>query len=94
MKVLLTRRAERNFNSIKEYITKEWGQKTAEAFVNKADETFQLLESFPNMGPVESKDIRGFQLSRQTRILYRVKEQKIIVLSLFDVRQDPKKKPG
>ena len=94
MKVFLTRRAERNYNSIKEYITKEWGQKTAEAFVNKADETFHLLESFPNMGPVESNDIRGFRLSRQTRILYRVKEQKIIVLSLFDVRQDPKKKPG
>jgi len=94
MNVFLTRRAERNFNSIKEYITKEWGQKTAEAFVNKADETFHLLESFPNMGPVESKDIRGFQLSRQTRILYRVKEKRIIILSLFDVRQNPKKRPG
>lgn len=94
MKVFLTRRAERNFNSIKEYITKEWGERTAEAFVNKADNAFHLLETFPNMGSVESKDIRGFQLSRQTRILYRVKERSIIILSLFDVRQDPGKKTG
>jgi plasmid stabilization system protein ParE len=94
MKVFLTRRAERNYNSIKEYIAKEWGQRTAEAFVNKADETFHLLESFPKMGSVESKDVRGFQLSKQTRILYRVKEQRIIILSFFDVRQDPNKKPG
>ncbi len=94
MKVFLTRRAERNYNSIKEYITQEFGEKTAETFTKKADETFQLLETFPKMGPVENKDIRGFQLSRQTRILYRVKEQKIIILSLFDVRQNPKKRPS
>ena len=94
MKVFLTRRAARNYNSIKEYITQEFGERTSETFTKKADETFQLLENFPKMGPLETKDIRGFQLSRQTRILYRVKEQKIIILSLFDVRQNPKKKPS
>ena len=93
MKVFLTRRAERNYISIKEYITKEFGDKTAATFVQKADETFKLLESFPKMGPVEHNEIRGFQLSRQTRILYRIREQKIIILSLFDVRQDPKRRP-
>jgi hypothetical protein len=46
------------------------------------------------MGQVENNDIRGFQLSRQTRILYRIKDNKIIILSFFDVRQDPKKKLG
>ena len=94
MTVFLTRRAERNYNSIKEYIAKEFGDKTAEIFTKKADETFKLLEDFPQMGPVEKKDIRGFQLSRQTRILYRMREQKIIILSLFDVRQNPKKRPS
>jgi hypothetical protein len=46
------------------------------------------------MGPIEKENIRGFQLTRQTRILYRIRENKIIVLSFFDVRQDPKKKFG
>ena len=94
MTVFLTRRAERNYNSIKEYIVKEFGDKTAETFAKKADEIFKLLEDFPQMGPVENNDIRGFQLSQQTRILYRIKEQKIIILSLFDVRQNPKRKPS
>lgn len=92
MKVFLTRRAERNYNSIKEYITQEFGEKTSETFTKKADEIFILLETFPKIGPVETKDIRGFLLSRQTRILYRIREQKIIILSLFDVRQNPKKR--
>ena len=86
MKVFLTRRAERNYHSINDYITKEFGNKTATTFERKADETFKLLEIFPKMGSLENNDIRGFQLSRQTRILYRIKEQKIIILSFFDVR--------
>lgn len=92
MKVHLTRRAELNFNSIKDYITREWGQKTASEFLQKTDRFFQLLKEYPEMGPIEKEDIRGFQLSSQTRILYRIKGNKIIVLSFFDVRQDPNKK--
>jgi len=92
MKVFLSRRAERNYISIKEFITLQWGQKTADEFAQKADELFQMLEKFPEMGPVEKDTIRGFQLTRQTRILYRVKTKRIIVLAFFDVRQDPKKK--
>lgn len=60
MQVYVTPRAERNFDSIIDYIN----------------------------------DIRGFQLSRKTRMLYRIRDNKIIILSFFDVRQDPKKKLG
>ena len=94
MKVYLTRRAELNYNLIKDYIALEWGEKTAEEFSQKTDKLFQLLEDYPEMGPIEKDNIRGFQLTRQTRILYRIRENKIIVLSFFDVRQDPKKKFG
>ncbi|QLH33035.1 MAG: type II toxin-antitoxin system RelE/ParE family toxin [Cyclobacteriaceae bacterium] len=76
---------------IVEYIIQKWGEKTAREFIDKVDEIFNLLKSYPLMGQVESNDIRGFQLSRHTRILYRIRNNKIIILSFFDVRQDPKK---
>ena len=44
------------------------------------------------MGQIEKDDIRGFQLSPQTRILYRVKKEKIIILAFFAVKTNPKKK--
>lgn len=94
MQVFVTPRAEKNFDSIFDYINQKWGEKTAKEFVQKVDEIFKLLEEYPLMGQVENKDIRGFQLSRQTRILYRIRDNKIIVLSFFDVRQNPKKKLG
>lgn len=92
MRVYLTRRAEKNYNSIKDYIAKEWGERIADEFAQKADKLFQLLEDFPEMGSLEKENIRGFQLSRKTRLLYRVRNNKIIILSFFDVRLDPKRK--
>jgi plasmid stabilization system protein ParE len=92
MKIFLTRRAERNYDDIKGYIKQEWGDKTAGEFIQKTDELFSLLKIYPSMGQIEKDDIRGFQLSPHTRILYRVKPEKIVVLAFFDVRRNPKKK--
>jgi plasmid stabilization system protein ParE len=92
MQVFVTPRAERNFDSIIDYIKQKWGERTAKQFVQKTDEIFKLLKNYPLMGQVEKDDIRGFQLSPQTRILYRIRDERIIILAFFDVRQDPKKK--
>jgi plasmid stabilization system protein ParE len=92
MQVFVTARAEKNFDSIVDYITDKWGESTAKQFVLKTDEIFKLLQNYPTMGQIESGDIRGFQLSRQTRLLYRIRNEKIIVLAFFDVRKDPNKK--
>ncbi len=94
MQVYVTPRAERNFDSIVAYIRQKCGDKTALTFVQKTDEIFKLLKNYPFMGSIEKGDIRGFQLSPQTRILYCVRDNKVIILSFFDVRQDPKKKLG
>jgi plasmid stabilization system protein ParE len=94
MQVFATPRAERHFDAIINYIKQKWGEKTAQQFVEKADEIFKLLKNYPLMGQVEKDDIRGFQLSHQTRMLYRIKDEKIIILAFFDVRQNPNKKLG
>lgn len=92
MQVFVTPRAERNFDSIVGYIKNKWGEKTAQQFVLKTDQIFKLLQNYPTIGQVEIGDIRGFQLSRQTKMLYTIRDTKIIVLAFFDVRQDPTKK--
>ena len=94
MKIFLTRRAEKNYRSIREYIVSKWGEGVAAVFEQKALDFLDLLKDFPEIGTIEviEKQIRGFQLTRQTRIFYRIKGQRIIILTFFDVRQDPKKK--
>lgn len=92
MDIFLTPGAEKNLDSILEHISDNWGAATAGEFVRKVDHFFDLLSKYPSIGQLEKMDIRGFQISPHTRILYRVKNDKIIVLSFFDVRQTPEKK--
>jgi plasmid stabilization system protein ParE len=84
MQVFVTARAEKNFESIIKHIKHRFGQATVDSF-------FLLIEKYPSIGKVETGDIRGFQLSPQTRILYRIRGEKVVVLAFFDVRQDPSK---
>lgn len=89
MRILLTRRAVRNFRSIVNHIQSEWGEGAAEVFEQKTINFLDLLADFPEIGTVEfdEKQIRGFLLTRQIRVFYRIKGERIIILDFFDVRQ-------
>lgn len=60
MTVFLTRRAEKNYDAIKERIRKRWGEKTAEEFTLKTDEFFNLLKAYPAMGQIERTILEAF----------------------------------
>ena len=92
MQIFVTPRAEKNFDTIVAYIKENFGENTTKLFIKKVDEIFTLLSNYPQMGQTEYNDIRGFQLSPQTKLLYRIRNNKIIILTFFDVRQNPKKK--
>ncbi len=95
MKILFTQRAANAYASIKKYIEEEWGEKTAAGFEQKTIDFLDLLIEYPEIGIIEVPDIqiRAFQLTRHTRVFYRIKREQIIILTLFDSRQDPQKKP-
>lgn len=92
MQILLTPRAEKNFDSIVQFLQDKWGERSANQFIIKTDQLFKLLQNYPTMGQIEIGEIRGFQLTHQTRIMYTITAQKIIILSFFDVRQNPDKR--
>ena len=50
MKIFLTKRAEKNYRTIKTYIAKEWGQEVAIAFEKKITDFLELLKNFPEIG--------------------------------------------
>lgn len=95
MTIKVSKRAEKSFHSIKDFIKWKWGELIADAFEQKVVDFLDLLEDFPEIGTLEipEKRIYGFQLTKQTRIFYRIKTDRIIIIVFFDVRQDPKKIP-
>jgi plasmid stabilization system protein ParE len=92
MNIFLTPKAESDFHNIIHYLEEKWGRKSVKAFIQKTDDLLNLLKQYPLMGQKEIKEIRGFQLSPQIRILYRIDNENLIILAFFVVRQNPNKK--
>tara|TARA_R110001599_G_scaffold3619_1_gene19933 strand:- start:5156 stop:5446 length:291 start_codon:yes stop_codon:yes gene_type:complete len=95
MKIVWTKKARKRFGEILEYIELKFGSTARRSFITKTKDFTRLLYEFPEIGTLEipEKKIRGFQITKQTRVFYRLKNDQIILLTFFDSRQDPQKKP-
>ena len=95
MKLVWTEKAQQRIGEVLEYIEREFGAKARQIFIEKTQDFTRILIEFPEMGTLEikEKNLRGFQLTNQTRVFYRVKKNSIIILTLIDSRQNPKKRP-
>jgi plasmid stabilization system protein ParE len=89
-----SKRADQKFDKIIQYLENEWGEKVTTTFVNKVYDFLDNLSMLPNLGTIENKqhNIRGFTISKQVNIFYKVKSDQIIILDFFDNRQSPKRK--
>lgn len=94
MKILVSKRANNDFQRILAYLEYKWGNASVEKFKALTNDFLDILENFPEIGSVEfpEKNIRGFQLTSQTRVFYTIKQTHILILAFFDVRQNPSKK--
>lgn len=90
-----TKRAQSNFEDTVQYIENEWGTKSSQKFVGKVNRLLQTLRNQSGVGKIEIKEkgIRAFVFTRQNTVFYRIKENKIIILAIFDNRRNPKQKP-
>jgi plasmid stabilization system protein ParE len=88
-KIIWTKRANKRFNKITDYLLKEWGEKVTENFVIRSYDVIELLSEYPDMGTLENprKGIRGFLITKHNRLFYRVTEKELILLNFFDTRQ-------
>lgn len=82
-----------DFSQIVNFIKESWGKRSAEDFINNVDAIMSLLIIFPQLGKIlhPSKQIRALIISKQTTVVYRIKDYAIIILNFFDNRQDPDK---
>lgn len=94
LKIVWTKRASASFQNTVKYIENEWSERSARKFVRKVNRFLQVLEENPKIGKfeLEEKGIRGFVISRQTTVFYRIQSERIILLNFFDNRQGPNKK--
>jgi plasmid stabilization system protein ParE len=95
MRIVWTKKARKRFGEILDYIDLKFGDTARQSFITKTKDFTRLLYEFPEIGTVEipDKKLRGFQLTKQTRVFYRLKNDQIILLTFFDSRQSPRRRP-
>ena len=89
--IILTKRAEKDFENILQYILLDFGQSAAVRFKDLTFEFLSILEKFPEIGiiVIAEKSIRSIVIHKRLKVFYRIKGTKIILLRLFDTRQHP-----
>ena len=62
--------------------------------MRKLYDFLEILSEFPEIGSMQypEKHIRGFALTKQVSIFYRVDDNQIVLLDFFDNRSEPSKK--
>ncbi len=94
LKIIWSKRADKKFDKIIDYLNEDFGESVTKSFVIKVFDLLDILSEFPELGSVENpeKGIRGFTIVKNINVFYRFEDKTIYLLDFFDTRQDPKKK--
>lgn len=94
LKVHWTKRADKKFDKIIDYLLIEWNEKITKSFVKNVYDLIELLAEYPEIGTLENgeKEIRGLTIVKQVNTFYKVKDDQLVILNFFDNRKDPQEK--
>ena len=93
LKIRWTEEATKNLENIIIYLETNWTTKELKKFFQKLEKQFLLLSIFPEAYPLsqKKKNIHRCVLTKNLTIYYTVKDDYLVLLSIFDTRQDPVK---
>ncbi len=91
LKIKWTRNAEIELAQILDYLEKQWTNMELRKFATLLEKNLSIITLFPRIFPASTQNnsVRRCIVSKQTSLYYKVEQDKIIVLSLFDNRRNP-----
>ena len=77
-----------------DYLEKNWTERELKNFAAKLDHTIELISKSPELFPASSEKfgIRKAVVEKYNSLYYRILNNSIEIISLFDNRQNPKNK--
>jgi plasmid stabilization system protein ParE len=92
-KISWTPNAIEDYKHVIEYLLTEWSSSVAVHFENITNKKLITLSHHPYLGIASQKlaGIRSILLTKHNRLYYRITDNSIQVLNIFDTRQDPGK---
>jgi len=85
--------AQERYHEIIGYLEKDWSQKEVKKFVNYTNNVISQIKLNPLLFKKTSKNgLRQAVLTKHNLILYRIVNDQIQLLTIFDTRQNPRNK--
>lgn len=93
-KIIYKKRFVQKLFNLLDYLKKEWGEAIAEKFLNRLQKRLDTLSEQPFIGaPSTVVKVRSILITRHNRIYYRIKDEVIEIINMYDNRSNPKKNP-
>lgn len=91
--VIWTERSLKDLEKIIDYLIAIWGITVAEDFAMKVEDTEDFISNNANSGRQisKSKNIYRTRITKHNAFYYRLIDNKIEVITIFDTRQNPQK---
>lgn len=91
-KVITTKKFEKSAAKTSRWIEKEWSLKASLKFDKRIENVLDELAKNPTIGRISlKKDIRSLSVTRHNRIYFRVSEDQITILDLFETKTNPER---
>ncbi len=94
-RIVVTKRAAKNFNEIAIYLEGNFSFAAAENFIQNATKMMERIAQHPTIGRRRDKKstLRYVNMDDYRQIYYRSYGDKVSIVDIFDVRQSPDKRP-
>lgn len=92
MEIILKKRFQSKVDELLLYLEKEFGKKGVDSFRRSLLAGMEIIKKFPESGaPTLVKNVRSFRAGKHIRVYYKVQANQLIILNIYDLRQDPSK---
>lgn len=89
----ITDNAKKNIADVTNYLISNWSIQVAKKFSQKLNKTVKLIQNQPEIFPVtvKKRGLRKCVVTKQSTLYYFFDINQVVVISLFDTRQNPNK---
>lgn len=91
--IIFKKRFRKKLEKLLTYLENEFGLLIAQQFAKQLDSKLITLQKQPFMGrqSVSFSNIKSFHAGNYNRVYYRIEEDRIVILNMYDTRINPKR---
>lgn len=92
IKLAWSDRALLEYEELLDYLMEQWGEKITKKVAFEVSHQIIRIQTTPHQFPLLGKNLRRCVVSPQTSIFFKLTKNSIEIYSVFDNRQNPKKR--